>query len=111
VILQGLAHSFIELCKPFHYDIIGDWNAKVGIQEIPGITGQFGLGVQNEAEQRLTEFSQENMLVTANTFSNNTRDNSTHGHNQMVNTEIRLTIFFAAEDGETLHGQQNKTWN
>ena len=82
--------------------ITGDWNAKVGSQEIPGVTGKVGLGVQNEAEQRLTEFSQENMLVTANTFSNNTRDNSTHGHHQMVNTEIRLTIFFAAEDGETI---------
>ena len=44
----------------------GDWNAKVGIQEIPGITGNFGLGIQNEAGQRLTEFSQDT-LVTANT--------------------------------------------
>ena len=43
--------------------IIGDWNAKVGSQEIPGITGKFGLGVQNEAGQRLTEFCQENTLV------------------------------------------------
>ena len=48
--------------------IIGDWNAKVGSQEIPGITGKFGLGVQNEAGQRLTEFCQENALVIANTF-------------------------------------------
>ena len=48
--------------------IIGDWNAKVGSQEIPGITGTFGLGVQNEAEQRLTEFCQENALVIANTL-------------------------------------------
>ena len=47
---------------------IGDWNAKVGSQEIPGITGKFGLGVQNEAGQRLTEFCQENALVIANTF-------------------------------------------
>ena len=48
--------------------IIGDWNAKVGSQEIPGITGKFGLGVQNEAEQRLTEFCQQNALVIANTL-------------------------------------------
>ena len=48
--------------------IIGDWNAKVGIQEIPGITGKFGPEVQNEAGQRLTEFCQENTLVTANTL-------------------------------------------
>jgi len=45
--------------------IIGDWNAKVGSQEIPGVTGKFGLGVQNEAGQRLTEFCQENALVIA----------------------------------------------
>ena len=48
--------------------IIGDWNAKVGSQEIPGVTGKFGLGVQNEAEQRLIEFCQENALVIANTL-------------------------------------------
>ena len=48
--------------------IIEDWNAKVGSQEIPGVTGKFGLGVQNEAGQRLTEFCQENALVIANTL-------------------------------------------
>ena len=48
--------------------IIGDWNAKVESQEIPGVTGRFGLGVQNKAGQRLTEFCQENTLVIANTL-------------------------------------------
>ena len=48
--------------------IIGDWNAKVGSQEIPGVTGTFGLGVWNEAGQRLIEFCQENTLVIANTL-------------------------------------------
>ena len=48
--------------------ITGDWNAKVGSQETPGVTGKFGLGVQNKAGQRLREFCQENMLVLANTF-------------------------------------------
>jgi len=48
--------------------IIWDWNAKVGSQEIPGVTGKFGLGVQNEAGQRLPEFFQENTLVIANTL-------------------------------------------
>ena len=48
--------------------IIGDWNAKVGSQETPGITGKFGLGVQNGAGQRLIEFCQENTLVLANTL-------------------------------------------
>ena len=47
---------------------IGNWNAKVGSQEIPGVTGKFGLGAQNEAGQRLTEFCQENALVIANTL-------------------------------------------
>ena len=48
--------------------IIGDWNAKIGSQEIPGVTGKFGLGVQNEAGQRLIKFCQENTLVIANTL-------------------------------------------
>ena len=48
--------------------IIGDWNAKVGSQETPGVTGKFGLGMQDEAGQRLTEFCQEKALVIANTL-------------------------------------------
>ena len=76
--------------------IIGDWNAKVESQEIPVVTGKFGLGVQNEAGQRLIEFCQEN------------REDSTHGHHQMVNSEIRLIIFFAAKDGEALYSQQKQ---
>ena len=48
--------------------IIGDWNAKVGSQETPGITGKFGLGIQNEAGQRLIEFFQEDTLVISNTL-------------------------------------------
>ena len=46
--------------------IIGDWSGKVGSQEIPGVTSKFGLGVQSEAGQRLTEFCQENALIIAN---------------------------------------------
>ena len=49
--------------------IVGDWNAKVGSQETPGVTGKSGLGVQNKAGQRPTEFCQENALVIANTLS------------------------------------------
>ena len=48
--------------------ILGDWNAKVGSQETPGVTGKFGLGVRNEAGQRLIELCQENALVIANTL-------------------------------------------
>ena len=82
--------------------IIGDWNAKVGSQETPGVTGKFGLGVQNEAGQRLIEFCQENALVIANTlFTQHKRR-----YHQMVNTKIRLIIFFAAKDGEALYSQK-----
>ena len=48
--------------------IIGEWNAKVGSQETPGVTGKFGVGIQNEAGQRLIEFCQENAVVIANTL-------------------------------------------
>ena len=48
--------------------IIWDWNAKVGSQETPGVIGKFGLGIRNEARQRLIEFCQENALVIANTL-------------------------------------------
>ena len=50
------------------FSLIGDWNEKVGSQEIPGVTEKFGLGVQNEAGQRLIEFCQENALAIANTL-------------------------------------------
>ena len=60
--------DFLELTpKKDVLFIIGDWNAKVGSQEIPEVTGKFGLGVQNKAGQRLIEFCQENTLVITNT--------------------------------------------
>ena len=93
--------DLLELKKDVLF-IPGDWNAKVARQEILGVTGKFGLAVQNEAGQRLTEICQENTLAIANTLSNNTRDDSTQGHHQMVNTKIRLIIFFVAEDGEAV---------
>ena len=84
--------------------IIWVWSAKVGSQELPGVKGKFGLGVQNEAGQRLTEFCQEDTLVTANTlFQQHKRR---HGHHQMVNSKIRLIISFAVKDGEALYSQQ-----
>ena len=82
-----------------------DWNAKVRSQEIPGVTGKFGLGGQNEAGQRLIEFCRENTLVIVNTAFDKTREDSTCGHHQVVNTEIRLIIFFPAKDGEALYSQ------
>ena len=89
--------------------IIGNWNAKVGSQEIFGITGKFGLGVQNEAGQRLIELCQENALVIANTLFQQHKRRLYNGHHQMVNTKIRLIIFFAAKDGEALYSRKNKT--
>ena len=62
--LQGL----LELTPKDVLFIIGDWNAKVGSQETPGVTGQFGLGMRNEAGQRLIEFWQKNALVIAKTL-------------------------------------------
>ena len=60
---------FIELTpKKDALFIIGDWNAKVGSQETPGVTGKFDLGVQNEAGQRLIEFCQVNTLIIASTL-------------------------------------------
>ena len=76
--------------------ITGDWNVKLRSQELPGVTGRFGLGVQNEAGQRLTEFTKK------------THQSYTHGRHRMVNTEIRLIILFAAKDGEALYTQQNQ---
>ena len=86
---------------------IGDWNAKLGSQ---GIAGQlmFGLGVQNEAGQRLTEFCQENEMVIAKTLFQQHERNSTHGHPQVVITEIRVIIFFTGKDGEALYSQQKQ---
>ena len=72
------------------------------------VTGKFGLGVQNEAGQRLTAFCQENALVIANTLFQQHKRRPKNGHHQMANTEIRLIIFFAAKDGEALYSQQKQ---
>ena len=70
--VEGLYQDLQDLLeltpqKDVHF-IIGDWNAKVGSQETPGVIGKFDLGVQNEAGQRLVEFCQENALIIANTL-------------------------------------------
>ena len=65
---EDLQHLLELTLKKDVLFIIVDWNAKVGSQEIPGVTGKFDLGVGNEAGQRLIEFCQENSLVTANTL-------------------------------------------
>ena len=87
--------------------IIGDWNAKVGNQEIAGVTGKFGLGVQNEAEQKLIVLPRE---CTGHSKHSLPTTQEKTLHCQMVNTEIRLTILFAAKDGEALYRQQKQDW-
>ena len=89
--------------------ILRDWNAKVRSQEIPGVIGKFGLGIQNEAGQRLREFCQEMALVIANTlFQQHKRRlyiwTSPDGQCQ---SQID-NVFFTANDGKALYSQQNK---
>ena len=88
--------------------IIGNWNAKVGSQETPGVTGKFGLGVQNETRQRLIEFCQEDTLVIANTLFQQ--------HKRILYTWIltdgqhqnQIDYILAAKDGEALYSQQKQ---
>ena len=88
--------------------IIGDQNAKIGSQEISGITGEFGLWVQNEAEQRLTKFCQKNALVIANTLFQQ--------HNRWPYTwtspdgeyQNQMDYILWGEDGEALYSQQKQ---
>ena len=98
--------TFLELIPPKNVlFIIGDWNAKVGSQEISGVIGKFGLGVQNESEQRLTEFCQENALVIANTLFQKFKRRLYTWTSPDDDTKIRLIVFFAAKDGEALYSQ------
>ena len=89
---------------------MGDWKAKVGSQETPGVTGKFGLGVQKEAGKRLIEFCQENVLVIANTLFQQ--------HNRRLYTwtspdgqhRNQIDYIFAAKDGEAPYSQQKQDW-
>ena len=88
--------------------IIGDWNTKVGSQEVPGVTGKLGLGIQNKAGQRLAEFGQENMLLVANTLFQQ--------HERWLYTwaspdgqyQNQIIVFFATKDGGALYRQQKQ---
>ena len=79
--------------------------------ETPRVTGKFGLGVQNEGGQRITEFCQENTLVIANTLLQKHERRLYTWTSPMANTEIMLIIFFAAKDGETLYSQQKQDFD
>ena len=98
--------DFLELTpKKDVLFIIGDSNAKGGNHEIPGITGKFGL--EYRMKQAKAFFFPKRMQTPS---SNNTREDSTYGHHQMVNTKIKLIIFFAAKDGGVLYSQQKQDW-
>ena len=80
--------------------IIGDWNAKIGSQEIPGVTGKFGLRVQNEAGRRLTEFCEENTLVIANTFQQCERRQQSYW---LYSLQLKIEELYTVS--------KNKTWS
>ena len=88
--------------------LLGNWNAKVESQETPGVTGKFGLGIQNEAGQRLIEFCQENALVITNTLFQQHKRRLYTWTSPDGQHRIRLIIFFAAKDGEALYSQQKQ---
>ena len=85
--------------------IIGDWNAKVGSQETPVVTGKFGLGVQNEAGQRLIEFCKENALVIANTLFQQHKRRLYIWTSPDGQYRNQIDYIFAAKNGEVLHGE------
>ncbi|KAF7247730.1 Craniofacial development protein 2 [Varanus komodoensis] len=101
---EGLQHLLKLTPKNDVLIIMRDWNAKVGSQKIIGITGKFGLGVQNEAGHRMVEFCQENPMVIANTFFQQP-NRRLYTWTSPVNTEIRLTMCSAAKDGEARYSQ------
>ena len=102
-------HDHLELTpKKDVLFIIGDWNAKVGSEETPGVTDKFGLRIQNEAGQKLIEFCQENTLVIANTlFQQHMRRlytwTSPDGQNQN-----QIDYILCSQDGEALYSQQKQ---
>ena len=90
--------------------IIGDWNAKVGSQETPGVTGKFGFGVKNEAGQRLIEFYQENALVIANTLFQQRKRRLYTWTSPDGQHPNQIDYILCSKDGEALYSQQKQDW-
>ena len=90
--------------------VIGDWDAKVGSQEIPGVTGKLGLGVQNEAGQRLTEFCQEKALVIANTLFQQHKRRFYTGTSPDGQYQNHIDYILCSQRGEALYSQQKQNW-
>ena len=105
-----MTEIFIDSKKKEVIFIIGDWNAKVGNQRIPEVTDNFGLGVQNEAGQRLTVLPREHTGHSKHPLPN-TRDDSMLGHHQIVNTEIRLIIYLQLKMEKVYIVSKYQTWS
>ena len=90
--------------------IIGDWNAKVGSQETPGLTGKSGLGIQNEAGQRLIEFCQENALVIANTLFQQHKRRLYTWTSPDSQQRNQIDYILCSQYGEALYSQQKQDW-
>ena len=88
--------------------IIGDWNAKVGSQETPGVTGKFGLGIWNEAGQKLIEFCQENALVIANTLLQQHKRRLYTWTSPNGQYQNQIEYIQSAKFGEALYSQQKQ---
>ena len=88
--------------------IIGDWNAKVGSQETPGVTGKIGLGIRNEAGQRLIEFCQENTLVITNTFFQQHKRRLYTWTSSDGQHQNQIDYILCSQDGEALYSQQKQ---
>ena len=85
-----------------------NWNAKAGSQEIPGVTGKFGLGVQNEAGQRLTEFCQENALAIVKTLFQQHKRRLYTWTSPDSQYQNQIDFILSAKDGEPLYSQQKQ---
>ena len=88
--------------------IIGDWNTKVRSQETPRVTGKFGLGIQNEAGQRLIEFCQENALIITNTLFQQHKRRLSMWTSPDGQHRNQIIMFFAAKDEKALYSQQKQ---
>ena len=88
--------------------ITGDWNANVGSQETPGETGRFGLGIRNEAGQRLIEFCQENTLVIANTLFQQHKRRFYTWTSPDGQQRNQIDYILCSKDGEALYSQQKQ---
>ena len=104
--------DFLELTpKKYVLFIIGNWNAKVGSQETPGVTGKFGLGIQNEAGQRLIDFCQENTLVIENTLLQQHKRRLYTWTSPDGQHRNQIDYILCSKHEEALYSQQKQDWD